>query len=192
MNRKLSYEQNKHRRLFAWLAVYVLIIFSIFSIIYYVTTRLRTHTLPVGSISLVIPYSQYAAGEPITFQMVNNLNSSIYVINECPAEPLNVYIWQDSAWVRIHDQANPNDCPAENRKVAVAPNSSLSGDFNAWPNLFAQAGKYRVVAVIEHYNALPYQDFEVVSPPTSVAPAVNQQTNVNIPTVTRRRPNNDD
>jgi len=194
MNRRLTETQNHHRRLFAWLSIYVLIIASVFGGLYFLTTQLHTHTLPVGNIEIIVPHSKYLQGESIGFKMVNNLNSSIFVINECPTEPLNVYFLQNNVWVRIHDQANPSDCPKEARKITVAANSSMGGNFDAWHNLFVQPGKYRIVAVIEHYNSLPYQDFEIVAPPDTTPKTTPRAADTMTPTPTTRtsRFNDDD
>ncbi len=165
MNRELYHHAHRRRRLVGWILFYILLALAVLAILYYVATQIRTHTLPVGQIQLDIPHSQYLVGETVTFEIKNYLNAPVYVVNKCPGEPLAVYIKQNGIWVRVHDQANAKDCPAEDRQVSIAANSSLNGSFAAWHQLFHQPGLYRVVAVVEHYNALPYQDFEVITPP---------------------------
>ena len=166
MNRELYHQQHRHHRLIFWVAIYSAIAVVALGSLYYLATRIRTSTLPVGEIQLAVPHSQYVVGESISFTITNHLNAPIYVMNGCPSEPLNVYYKQGNDWVRVHDTASTTDCPKEDRQVAIAANTQMSSNFNAWHNLFAKPGMYRVVAVVEHYNALPYQDFEVIVPPT--------------------------
>jgi hypothetical protein len=184
MNTELRNNEHSSYRLFGWMGFYVLIVMLVFLSLFFLASKIRTHTLPVGQIHLVVPHSQYVVGEPITFQITNNLNAAIYVQNKCPTEPLDVYIQKNGAWVRIHESANINECPKGDRQVAIAANSTLTGNFNSWPNLFKQPGHYRIVALVEHYNALPYQDFEVITPP---APAPEP---VATPVATQPQPSN--
>ncbi len=184
MRGELNYAHNKTRSRLAWVMFYVVATALVIGGLYAVALRIQTHSLPVGQVELVIPYSKYLVGEPITFTVKNNFNSPVYVLNKCPAEPLNVYRLENNRWVRIHDQALKNDCPIEDRQVTVPANSSVDGDFTDWPNLFKTPGKYRVVAYVEYYNALPYQEFEVVAKP--VPPAVKSlPTSVSTPTPVR-------
>jgi hypothetical protein len=131
-------------------------------------------------------------GETISFTITNNYNSPLYVLNNCPNEPLAVYRLQDSSWVRQHDTASLEECPTEDRQVSVAANAVTSGDFSAWHNLFSQPGKYRVVAYVEYYNALPYQEFEVIAKPLAktvssptTAPSTSTQPQTTTPPVTQ-------
>lgn len=152
-----------------WALVYLSIIAGFVIGMYAAATRIRTHTLPVGQIQLTIPYSKYLVGETVSFTLTNNYNSPIYIINNCPSEPLAVYRLESGTWVRQHDQASINDCPVEQRQVSVPANGVVNGTFAPWHNLFSQPGKYRVVAYVEYYNALPYQEFEVIAQPAKQA-----------------------
>jgi hypothetical protein len=176
MNTELHSQEHRLRRLIAWAAFYVLIFLLFIAGLYFAATQIRTHTLPVGQIKLSIPHSQYVVGEPITFQIINNLNAPIYVVNKCPAEPLAVYYNQGGVWLRIHSSSKSiKECPDENRQEPIAANSVRNGSFQDWAALFAKPGQYRIVAIVEQYNALPYQDFEVITPPAP-APVVKPAT----------------
>lgn len=148
-----------------WAVVYLSIIAALAIGVYVAAGRIRTHTLPVGEVQLTIPYSKYLTGETVSFTLKNNYNSPIYIINNCPSEPLAVYRLESGIWIRQHDQASANDCHIEQRQVVVPANGIVNGTFAPWHNLFAQPGKYRVVAYVEYYNALPYQEFEVIARP---------------------------
>lgn len=179
MNSELRSQHHKKLRFALWTVVYVLIAVAVLGALFLVAKRIKTHTLPVGSIELIIPHSQYVVGEPITFQIVNKMNADIYVQNKCPTEPLEVYKQKGTTWVRLHETTSEKNCPKENRQVAIPASSTMTGNFLAWPNLFKEPGKYRIVALVEHYNAIPYQDFEIIVPPAPApepAPAIVQQT----------------
>lgn len=165
-----------------WAAVYLSIVVGFVFGMYAAATRIKTHTLPVGQVQLTIPYSKYLVGETVSFTLTNNYNSPIYIINNCPSEPLEVYRQEGGKWVRQHDQAAISDCHIEQRQVIVPANGIVNGTFAPWHNLFSTPGKYRVVAFVEYYNALPYQELEIIAQPakqtapTSVAPYTTKQS----------------
>jgi plastocyanin len=171
MKGELSYAQGSRRVRLFWVVFYIALAVVVAFGLYQAANHIRTHTLPVGQVQLSVPYSKYLVGEPITFTIKNNYNSPIYVANQCPAEPLDVYRQEAGVWVRLHDTATLSDCTDEQRQILVPPNAAVNGNFNAWRNLFSRPGKYRVVVFVEHYNALPYQDFEIITKPAP-APAL--------------------
>jgi len=166
MKSELKHIRNPYRIYVFWFFFYVAIIsLSAFGLIK-AADRIKTHTLPVGSIELSVPYSKYLVGEPITFSITNNYNGNVYVVNNCPSEPLEVYRLENGKWVRQHDQVEISKCDKNSRLVNVPAKGIVHGSFAAWKNLFSEPGKYRIVAYVEYYNELPYQDIEVILPPT--------------------------
>lgn len=179
MNTELRNYEHKKLRFIVWLLVYAAIASLALGLLMFAATRIKTHTVPIGSIELVVPHSQYIVGEPITFQIINKMNADIYVQNKCPTEPLEVYKKKNGTWVRLHETTSINNCPKQSRQVAIPASSTMTGNFLAWPNLFKEPGQYRLVAVVEHYNAIPYQDFEIIVPPPAApepAPVVVQSS----------------
>jgi hypothetical protein len=144
---------------------YVAVLGAVIGVLFILGSRVRTHTLPSGSISLQIPYSKYLVGEAVSFTVKNNFNSAIYIANNCPAEPLAVYKLENQKWVRIHDTADIHECHTEDRQIRIPAGGSSSGSFAGWRNLFNTPGKYRLVVFVEYYNTLPYQDLEVIAKP---------------------------
>ncbi|MEI7917934.1 MAG: hypothetical protein WCH58_00970 [Candidatus Saccharibacteria bacterium] len=178
MNNELDHLKHPFKLSLFWVVVYVLIAGFIIGGANIAANQIRTHTLPTGDVTLTIPYSKYVVGESVNFTIKNNYNSSISILNNCPAEPLAVYRQaSDGSWIRQHDYASYGACSTEQRQVSVAAGQSVSGNFDPWPNLFVNPGKYRVVAFVEYYNALPYQEFEVVAPKTA---STTQQQSSNI------------
>lgn len=163
--------QQRHRFRVFWFVAIALLLLLVLTWLYYAAASIRTHTLPVGEIQLSVPYSKYLVDEPITFTVKNNYNSPVYFANACPQEPLSVYRLVKGVWLRIHDTASLRDCPDENRQILVPANGSVNGNFGPWHNLFNQPGRYRVVAYVEYYSALPYQEFDVIAAPP-IAPSV--------------------
>ncbi len=168
MNNELDHLKHPFKLSLFWVVVYILIAGFIIGGANIAANQVRTHTLPTGDVTLSILYSKYVVGESVNFTIKNNYNSSISILNNCPAEPLAVYRQaSDGSWIRQHDYASYGACSTEQRQVSVAAGQSVSGNFDPWPNLFVNPGKYRVVAFVEYYNALPYQEFEVVAPKTA-------------------------
>lgn len=178
MNGELFYSRHPLRMRIYWAFVYVLIFVLLMFGVYKVVGRFRTHIIPVGQIQLTIPHSKYLVGEAVTFSIKNGYNSSIYLLNHCPSEPLAVYRQENGKWVRQHDKAPEGSCSNGERQISVPANGTISGSFAPWHNLFSQPGKYLVVAYVEFYNALPYQEFEIIALPTgnSSTPGTTTQT----------------
>ncbi len=176
MNGELLYVHNPRRFRIAWILFYVVALALISFGAYAYANRIRTHAIPVGQVQLTIPYSTYLVGESVTFTLHNHYNSPIYVTNACPKEPLDVYRQERGAWVHIHDTASASDCATEEREVKIPASGSMSGSFDPWHNLFARPGKYRVVAYVEYYNALPYQDITIIAKPKPVPVTIKPST----------------
>lgn len=165
MNGELLYSHDPHRFRKYWVAFYLIVFFIIFGGVYAVADKIRTHNLPVGAIELKVPYTKFLVGENVPFSVTNNFNSAVYISNQCPSEPLNVYKKVGVKWQRIHDTAPIKSCPNEQRQIEIPPHTTIHSSFKPWKHLFAKPGDYRVVAYVEFYNSLPYQDFQIVAKP---------------------------
>lgn len=163
MNSELKNIRKPFRLRSYWFLVYLILVIAAVSVVFVAAEQAETHILPVGQVKLTVPYSKYIVGEKISYTIKNSYNSSIYIINNCPSEPLAVYRFENNKWVRQHDQTTQGECAGQQRQISVEPGGSITGNFSPWHNLFKKPGKYRVVVAVEHYNSLPYQDFEVVA-----------------------------
>lgn len=162
---ELQHLRNPTRLRIIWAILYIIIFISIISAAYFAAEDIRTRSIPVGQVQLSVPYSKYLVGEKVSFTLTNNYNSPVYVLNKCPNEPLAVYKLKKDTWVRIHDRVSISECPSQQRRISVPANGVVHGTFAPWKKLFNKPGKYRVVAFVEYYNALPYQEFEVIKKP---------------------------
>lgn len=167
MRGELLYVHNPNRIRMYWGIFWVVLIAAFMIASYQVAAHVRTHSAPTGQLTLSVPYSKYVVGEEVAFSLTNSFNSTIFVSNECPSEPLMVYKQEGTKWVRIHDTVSQADCKNEARTIAVPSNGVVTGSFGKWKNLFAKPGKYRIVAYVEYYNALPYSDIEIIDKNTA-------------------------
>ncbi len=122
--------------------------------------------LPGGSIEFNISKTKYQLKEPVEFTVINHFPTTIYVTNQCPGEPLNVYRWQNNEWIQIHDNAKAESasCSVQNRDVGILPEQTRTYNFNDWPNLFAMPGTYRVALSVNYSSELLFQDFNILEP----------------------------
>lgn len=179
MSQELQYAQNPRRFNLRWYLFYAALVLGIVSLFVAMASNFRTYSLPRGAVSLTIPYSKYLVGEAVTFTIANHYNSPIYIQDDCPSEPLAVYRQESLSWVRVHDTTSLASCSNKERQIEIAPGEQRQGSFAQWPNLFSVPGKYRVAVLVDYFNDILYQDFEVVSkpvpapvtPPTSQAPS---------------------
>lgn len=139
--------------------------------------RVNTRLIPTGSVSISSTHSEYLIGEEITVKIQNDFNSTISFENNCPLEPLDVYRYQDTAWVRIHDKTDLDKCEEGEEEEGVPSNGYRLISFAAWPDLFNKAGRYRVVAYVDYYDQLPFTEFEVIKKPkVPEIPSVSNDT----------------
>ena len=148
---------------------YMSVVFGVGWSLQLLGSRISTRAEPVGSIEVSTKYSTYLLGETVDFSVKNNFNSTVYIGNNCPAEPLEVYRLESGKWQRIHDTSDSKSCSNDVRKIAVEANQTRSASFANWPRLFDKAGKYRIVAYVQYYNLVPYSDIEIIEKPTAPA-----------------------
>lgn len=166
LNRELRTKTMVIRFHILWVIFYV----ALFSGFIYLSAKVYNEhnedKLPSGHIVLSVGKTKYQLNDKITFKIQNNFPNTIYVINNCPEEPLNVYRWENNEWKQIHDTAKDknSNCYKQPRQIAIGARSSIEYDFEDWPNLFKKPGVYRLVMKLDHYDDLPYQDFVILKP----------------------------
>ena len=138
--------------------------------------------LPSGFVELKLNKTKYQLGEQISFRVINHFPTPIYVLNQCPSEPLHVFKWNGESWIQLHDKTQDADseCYQEPRNIAIASEGQREYNFDEWPNLFTQPGVYRIAMNIDHYDDIPFQDFVILEPQKIIkvenpAPAINTQ-----------------
>lgn len=163
-----EHARHPSRTYIRWIIFYVILaIIGIWALTKYAQS-LYTLRIPKGVITLDIPYTEYLVGERIDFTLTNHYNSTLYVPNHCPSEPLAVYKLNEStnSWERIHETTS-GACDTQSRRFSIEPGQSISGNYGLWPDLFSKPGTYRVAAVVDYINAVSYQDFKVIEKPVS-------------------------
>jgi hypothetical protein len=149
----------------SWIIVYLLMISGVAAYGATVYQKYDERQLPSGYVQLSVSKSHYQPGETVSFTVTNHFPVAIYVTNECPKEPLNVYRWESEQWIELHDTASDDsECYTEPRRVPIPSEGAQSYDFADWPNLFAKPGVYRIATAIDHYGDVPFQDFVVLEP----------------------------
>ncbi|MCA9349011.1 hypothetical protein KC878_02575 [Candidatus Saccharibacteria bacterium] len=180
---KLNRELRSHRKTVTnrllWVLFYLIVIGGMAVYAYKLYNQHEKSHIPNGYIELKLDKVQYQLGESVEFTVVNHYPSPIYVLNQCPNEPLHVFEWQDEVWVQLHSKAvsSDSDCYKQPRNVAIAAEASRSYTFDDWPDLFDHPGVYRVVMAVDHSTDLPYQDFVVLKP----AEVIEQTVPDNLP-----------
>lgn len=162
-----------HRSKINWIIFYLVILACFFASFYLVASHIRTRGIVTGKIEINTPFSKYLIGEDISFTIKNGYNTTIFVTNKCPEEPVAIYFREDNTWKRIHGTATKSDCSFQERQVQVPANSFVTVSLSPWHNLFTQVGQYRLVSVVNGFDELPFVDFEIISPPPVVVASGN-------------------
>ncbi len=148
-----------------WIILYLLIIGGATAWAFSVYNKNNEYRLPSGKVELTVSKTNYQLGETVEFTVTNDFPVSIFVINNCPQEPLNVYEWKNKIWVQLHDEAKTDaECYTEERNVEISSGDKRSYNFEDWPNLFNKPGVYRIATEIDHYSDTPFQDFVILEP----------------------------
>jgi len=113
-------------------------------------------------ISVAVDQPQYKVGQDVIVTLSNATSVNVYVNNNCPGESLNVYRFENNSWIQIHATADSSKCNGEPHNYQIPANSSVKTDYRFWPTLFANPGRYRIVANVEGFSQWPYADFTVV------------------------------
>lgn len=168
-----------------WILVYLIIIGGSATFAASLFEDIKEEQLPDGNIELLTNKDKYQLGEKIEFTVINHFPVSIFVANQCPNEPLNVYVWQGKEWTQIHDSAKDTaECYTEDRNVEILPEKIRNYDFSDWPNLFTGPGVYRLAMVVDHSDDIFFKDFvilepakvlDVSSPDTAVSPNMSTE-----------------
>ncbi len=166
-------ERNRRKRLFGWVAIYILLVLGFAFVVYRQASTVNTLNFASGKLSLTTSKTKYTVGDEIGYTLKNGLSVPIVLTNNCPQEPLYVYSWNNSSWVRIHDKAANSTCAGKPSQVTIAANGTYTQTFADWPNLFKKPGIYRIASFASNYTAIPYADFQVVAKP--VAPETQTQ-----------------
>lgn len=188
MSMELEYTRHPARTYLHWAILYISL-FALLAVIgLFFASKIRTYSLPSGALSLTVPYGRYLQGEAVTFTLKNNFNAPVYVADNCPEEPLAVYKLVNSTWQRIHDYTSQASCSGMQRQIVIPAGGQQQGSFADWPNLFSQPGKYRIVAYVEYFNTMTYQDIEIVATPKPVVQQPVQTQVITSPAPTQTTP----
>lgn len=166
LNKELKTPSKMTKYRLMWVGIYVLIFVLSGVFAYYIMHERAEDHLPSGFVDLKVSSTQYNIGDSIDFTVYNYYPVEIFVLNQCPNEPLHVFKWNENKWEQIHAKADKENssCSKQSRKIAIPANGSLTYNFNDWPDLFTDPGVYRLVMSVDHSNDLPYQDFRILAP----------------------------
>ncbi len=193
LNRELRTNNMKVRFHVLWFVFYIILVGGFIASAILVYRQHSENQFPSGSISLNVGKERYKLGEEVTFSVRNQFPSTIYVANNCPEEPLNVYRWDKKKWEQIHAKAKGKntDCHKQPRQIAIQPNSTREYNFGDWPSLFADPGVYRIAMKIDHSDELAFSDFVVLRPAKVIKkPNPINQTSPTAPAAPAEAPKN--
>jgi hypothetical protein len=130
---------------------------------YHATRGIFAEAPAATGISITVDQPQYQVGQIVTITLSNATSTNVYVANNCPNAPLQVYKMEGTAWVPINAAAAQSKCAGEPQNYEIPADRSIKANYRYWPTLFAQPGRYRIVANIESFSAGPSADFTVIN-----------------------------
>lgn len=185
-----------YRTYVGWGLFYIVVMLAVATWFIQFANSMHTYSVPVGAVSLKVPYAKYLSGEAITFSVTNNYNTTVTIANNCPNEPLAVYRQVNKKWRRVHATAKASSCKDKARSINIAPGKTVSGSYKAWPNLFKKPGNYRIAVFVEYFGSVTYQDLTVIKKPKPATakktPTTPERIAIPSPTTPTQTSNNDD
>ncbi len=125
-------------------------------------TRVYKKTLPNESISIITSKDEYKIGEEIFFAIQNKTEKTLFIENECPWEPIEIYEYKNNKWVKLKARSSIVKC--ENAKEIILKPYELSGtSFLPWSNIILNnSGTYKLEVDIEGYKNSVEKEFKIV------------------------------
>lgn len=118
-------------------------------------------TLPADAVSVITSKETYRVGEEIFYGVQNRTDKELWVENECPGEPLEVYIKEGDLWKHIKAEADIT-CTDTN-DIKLAPYELKGSSFLPWSDIiFDRPGTYKLEVDIEGYTNSFETEFFIV------------------------------
>ncbi|MBD3361003.1 membrane protein insertase YidC [Candidatus Peregrinibacteria bacterium] len=96
-----------------------------------------------GNVLFTTTDNEYSRSQTVTLKIKNGTEQEIFIPNECPNEPFDVYRYENNKW--IQKTATPQlNC--ENAKdVTLAPNEEIKIRYENWNHaLFSEMGRFKI------------------------------------------------
>lgn len=155
---KLSYARKV--KLISYLVPIAIIIPSAY-IGYRATHYIFAANPPASGIELGVNQPSYSVGQDVIVTISNATKNNVYIVNNCPSEPLSVYRLENNNWVALNVATSTAKCVGEPVDYEIPAEHSIKTDYRYWPTLFNQPGEYRIVANIEFFSRGPSVEFNV-------------------------------
>ncbi len=96
-----------------------------------------------GNIVLSTTKTEYSRYQTVTLQIRNNSPEALTIPNECPAEPLNIYRYEDAEWVQR--SVSPKLSCEETSDITIQPGKEILIPYDNWNYaLFSDMGRFRI------------------------------------------------
>jgi len=125
----------------------VLIFLVIFLALNYVLQSCQkkedTMVKDAGDIAFFTTKNEYSRTKPVTIKLVNNTDKEIILPNECPAEPFDVYHYENSEWIK--KESTPDlDC-SKSKDYILTPGKDYQVPYENWNHaLFYETGRFKI------------------------------------------------
>lgn len=87
--------------------------------------------------------NKFSEGDIVQIKVTNNKTENITPWSECPAEPLDVFVWDNGEWIQKEATPTEYDC---NAQKGIATGETEVIDYGNWNlELFKEIGRYKIV-----------------------------------------------
>ncbi len=118
-------------------------------------------TLAENDIGIATVKTEYAYGKEVKLTLQNNLEETVTIENDCPAEPLDVYKYENGEWTQM---TATYDLECAGVDYILAPGEKTTLSYLSWTyGIFDELGRYQIRY---EYNDKTYysNEFSIVEP----------------------------
>ncbi len=99
-------------------------------------------TLTQDDIGLATTKISYAYGKEVKLTIQNNLAETLTIENDCPAEPLDVYKYDNGDWIQAEISY---DLKCNGADYAIQPSENITISYASWTyGIFDEIGRYQI------------------------------------------------
>lgn len=104
--------------------------------------------------------TKFTQGSVVQIKITNNKEENLMPWDDCPLEPLDVFMWDNGEWIQKKGSRTDHPC---SRLKTIAPGETQTLDYSNWNHeIFFEVGRYKVV-YLDGKKEFP-AEFEIKAP----------------------------
>jgi len=125
-------------------------------------SRIHKRTLPDDGIAIITSKDEYKIGEEIFFGIQNKTEKTLFIENECPWEPIEIYMLENNVWRHLKAKTETIKCES-GEDIKLNPYELKGTSFLPWSDIIMnEAGLYKLEVDIDGYKNGAEKEFRII------------------------------